>query len=88
MQMLNKSTDTFVQQARTFDLVPDEVPVQLRNPLMSNPPLSHLASTQNNFYCNDSLNQEFEMKPTGVEQDRGSGCGSAIDAVNRSDWIA
>jgi hypothetical protein len=82
--MLNESTDTFVQQARMFNLVPNKVPVQLRNPLMSHPPLSHLASTQNDFYCNDSLNQEFEMNPTGVEQDRGSGCGSAVNAVNRS----
>ncbi len=82
--MLNKSTDTFVQQARTFNSVPDKVPVQLRNPLMSHPPLSHLASTQNDVYCSNSLNQEFEMNPTGVEQNRGSGCGIAVDAVNRS----
>ncbi len=82
--MLNESTDTLVQQARMFNSVPDEFPVQLRNPLMSHPPLSHLASTQNDYYCSNSLNQEFEMNPTGVEQDRGSGCGSAVDAVNRS----
>ena len=82
--MLNESTDTFVQQARTFNLVPEEVPVQLCNPLMSHAPLSHLASTQNNFYCSNGLNQEFEMNPTGVEQDRGSDCVSAVDAVNRS----
>ena len=83
-QMLNESTVTFVQQARTFNSVPNEVPVQLRNPLMSHPPLSHLASKQNNFYCSNGLNQEFEMNPTGVEQYHGSGCGSTIDAVNRS----
>ena len=81
--MLNESTVTFVQQARTFNSVPNEVPVQLRNPLMSHPPLSHLASTQNDFYCSNGLNQEFEMNPTGVEQDRGSGSVSAINAVNR-----
>ena len=82
-QMLNGSTVTFVQQARTFNLVPNKVPVQLRNRLLSHPPLSYLASTQNNFNCSNGLNQEFEMGPTGVEQDRGSGSVSAIDAVNR-----
>ncbi len=82
--ILNESTVTFVQQTRTFNSVPNEVPVQLHNLLMLHPPLSHLASTQNDFYCSNGLNQELEMNPTGEEQVRGSGCVSAVDAVNRS----
>ena len=83
-QMRNESTATFVQQARTFNSVPDEVPVQIRHPLMSQPSLSCLASMPNEFYCNDSSNTEFNTNPTGVEPDSNSVCGSVTNAVDRS----
>ena len=80
--MRNESTATFVQQARTFNSVPDEVPVQTRHPLMSQPSLSCLASRPNEFHCNDSSNTEFNTNPTGVEPDSNSVCGSVTNAVD------
>jgi len=64
-QMVNESTtDTFANMSKRFNLVPEQLPITTRNPLMSQPSLAALAATredQNNLSC------LFQIQEASVE---------------------